>query len=341
MDYTWPSTNLDIFLSDKRVQSVVLVDSSWLLYRSFFAYQGIQPTAEIDGQTVYAGDIFGYTNVIMDLRKLMPQSLILICLDGRHGSSSLREICPSYKANRKAKPEVFYKYDDILKATALVPGVFVIVDDRFEADEMIVHLANEWHRRNVRVVMFGSDKDLRQALRGHEVVQASLIRNNKLDDLYTEDSFHSDYGDMPPSAFPMFQAIVGDKRTDNYGGYPRFHKRVAMHVASRYHTPEALLNAQVLDLSPSDTRMTKQILEAPDLLKVNYIVAKARPVDQVSVYKADGDPEVIQRYRLRRFWLFLQELGVLPAWDSTSDLEDITDSALVYDSMVFPEDLDD
>lgn len=325
---------------DKRIQTIVLVDSSWLLYRSYFAYQGIRPSAFIGDTEVYAGDIFGFTTTVMDLRKLMPQAVIFLCLDGRQGSSSLRGVCPEYKANRVKRPEVFEKYDEILQATALIPGVFVVVDEGFEADEVICAASELWNRAGVRVVIYGSDKDLNQVLRGRDIVRASLIRNNQFDDLYTEDSFHADYGAMPTSAFPMFQAIVGDKRTDNYAGYPRFHKRVAARIAAVYHTPDALLGADSLALSPSDAKAVRVILENPELLRRNYYVAKARPIAKITAFKVVGDAGVVQRYQLRRFWRFLHDLGVVDTERWEGD-EAVPDAALAYADLSFDEALDD
>jgi 5'-3' exonuclease len=182
------------------MKDLVIIDSNYIAYRSFYGARALGP------DSVY----YGYARLLQNLFEHNSESTVLWCFDV--GGSKRAEICREYKSDRRKEmpPEEAKVLSEVKQAidkfrTQVLPamGFENVYGVRgFEADDLIARLVktnkNEWKR------IVSSDADLYQLLDERTSFQP-LGKP-----LYTLSDFRAQYN-IEPDQWARVKAIAGCK----------------------------------------------------------------------------------------------------------------------------------
>ena len=295
-------------LMSDREYDAVLVDFSWLLKRSFHAFQQQNPTVlgERPGETIYTGDVYGVLDTLTRIRKLSPDAVIVLCVDMKNpdGSYTNKVATEGYKAGR-TQDEAFAKYEEAVALGCMLNQVFRAGIPGAEADEIIVTLAGHLSSKGKEVLIYSRDKDMRQAI-GERVRQVHSIKHGRYHEVLDTDAVKEIYG-CPPGAVRMWQAIRGDG-IDGIKGYPRFQGRFAGLIAENFPTPDLLFNRDKNLLPLNVEKQAKKLDAWEENLRKNYLMVRMDLVDikDINFTIPAKRPDLIQKYELLKFKLTLE-----------------------------------
>lgn len=207
-----------------KYSNIILIDLSWVLYRSHFAFKDLHnSTGELTGQ------YYGLSNLLKQLTTSYPDHLILLIDDGN--PVERKELNESYKANRDHSIHFSNKKHIVDCLIQYLPNVFRVYNPIAEADDLIFSIS----RSEVNnFIIYSTDKDLYQALK-HNVKISSTIKNGKfiLKDTLS-DSYINNFKDLEPFQIPYYRAVLGDPSDNLKIIRPRFPSKVAYYFAKNY-----------------------------------------------------------------------------------------------------------
>jgi 5'-3' exonuclease len=135
-----------------------LIDASPYIFRAFFSIPGSMKSPQ--GKPINA--VYGYTAFLLDLLKREKPTHIAVAFDGSLTTSFRNEIYPAYKAQRELPPaELEAQIDDCFAVTQAL-GMKALIDDRYEADDIIGTIIAALQKKSCCFVVVSSDKDLAQ-----------------------------------------------------------------------------------------------------------------------------------------------------------------------------------
>ena len=254
----------------KSGQDVVIVDVMNYLYRYFYVHHDL--SVNINGIEVPTGHLYGFTRLMITLKKRLPNAAIILALDGdcvdRHAED------PGYKANREHSGTNIRAYIEELKdMCSLLPDMYSCYHEDYEADDvayavtLMVDRLCDRHGMNSKIYILSNDKDLSQCVISDRV---TLIRKLGSGEAWLKDAEKLEcpqdvsklFEGVSPEGVPIYRALIGDS-SDNLKGYPRFRKAMAALISQNYSVDENL------DLVPKTEVMDKKILEAVKGIKEN------------------------------------------------------------------------
>ena len=170
--------------------SVLLVDTSWLMYRSFYSFNLSSKRAGIDIPT---GHLYGLIRAV----KTLKYDKIVFVKDNypkrRH------ELFPGYKDREGGNNQIYQDFALVSSLFQHLDWVTVLeVEDR-EADEVIGFLA---HNTDGEVTVYSGDDDMLQLLALRNVSVGKSVKNGKvvpLEQNYVEDKFGVNPSQLPLS----------------------------------------------------------------------------------------------------------------------------------------------
>jgi 5'-3' exonuclease len=209
---------------------VYLIDASLYVFRAWHSMP--DEFFDVDGHPVSA--VHGFARFILDvLERQRPQNIV-VAFDRSLESSFRNELYPPYKANRDPAPEALKRqFDDCLQFCAAL-GLPVLVDNRFEADDLIGTALHRLRGLGMRGLVVSADKDLSQLLRpGDE--QWDYARNQR----WGHDGVKQRYG-VRAEQIPDFLGLAGDS-IDNIPGVPGVGAKTAAALLGHFDTLDMLL----------------------------------------------------------------------------------------------------
>jgi DNA polymerase I len=178
--------------------TLILIDGSNNLYRSYFAIRGLTNSAGLATNAVY-----GFTQTLRKLIKDYKPAAIGVAFD--IGKATFRhKLYDGYKKDRKPMP------DDLRVQVPLVNEVCegfripILTSEDYEADDLIGALARRGAEAGWDVVIATSDKDFFQLVGG----KIRLYHTGR-EKIYDAEEVEKDYG-LPPSKVVDVMAIWGD-----------------------------------------------------------------------------------------------------------------------------------
>lgn len=185
----------------------------------FRAYHSMPALEAPDGTPV--GAVRGFTATLLEYLVETGATHVGVCFD--HGLESFRnEILPTYKSSRGLPPEDLEPQFALCMEVARALGLRVVVQERYEADDLIATLATGLANAGADVVVVSSDKDLAQLVREDgRILVHDLARSTTLDAARVRAKFG-----VSPEQIPDFLALVGDP-IDDLPGVPGIGARTA------------------------------------------------------------------------------------------------------------------
>lgn len=221
----------------------ILIDTSWLVHRSSFAFKDLSVTLR-DNSVLRSGHLYG---VMKDLRRIMqayPQAMVIFCLDGN--STHGKTLDPNYKANRVKAEGAWNPFDDLGVLVNMISSYSrtkIAFHKDLEADDIISYFVYTLSGAG-NVCIYSADNDMLQLLGDGVVVSRSFADGSfvktDMGEYLNDPKWYDKYVCTKIEALPLFRALIGDS-SDNLSGFPRLKKKLAKEWAEEYLTASALV----------------------------------------------------------------------------------------------------
>lgn len=218
----------------KRKETLFLIDSMGIAYRSYFAF--IQnPLINSKGENTSA--IYGFVNYLNKILDEQKPDYIAAVFDTE--KPTFRHIAyKEYKATRNKMPDDLASSLGYLKDVVKAFNVPVLELDGYEADDIMGTLAKRAEKEKINTFLVTSDKDFMQLVSHH----VKLYRPGKFgneDEIVGEEGVMEKFGVGPDRVIDML-GLIGDT-SDNVPGVPGIGPKTALPLIQKYKTIEKIL----------------------------------------------------------------------------------------------------
>jgi 5'-3' exonuclease len=189
--------------------TIYIVDASIYVFRAWFSLPNTLTGP--DGKPVNA--VYGFIRFVTELLEQTRPSHVLFAFDGSLTSSFRNEIYADYKANREPAPPELRAQFELCRSLISALGMRQLVDERFEADDLIATAARIMRERGFCNVIVSSDKDLAQIIEARDVWW-NFPKSERL----SAEGVRERFG-VWPHQITDYLALVGDN-VDNIPGVP-------------------------------------------------------------------------------------------------------------------------
>ena len=260
---------------------VMIVDALNMYIRAYI----VNPTMSTNGNPV--GAVVGFLGMLRkQMREIKPDQVV-ICWDGKGGSSRRREVVKEYKEGRKPirknyevdgmdkqteKENKIWQQQTLMEIINNLPFIQIMVDN-VEADDIIAYVSKSKVYAGWQKVIVSSDKDFIHLL-DNETILFRPIQ----DKLHTVKNVIEEFG-IAPSNFAIARAIAGDP-SDNLEGVPgaglkTISKRLPVLVENETATLDEVLTS--CEEYCGKIKFYKDVAEMQELVKTNYSIMNLVP----------------------------------------------------------------
>lgn len=217
-------------MSETADRDAYLIDASMYVFR---AWHSIPPDLhDADGQPVNA--VHGFTRFLLELLERRKPRHVVVAFDAALESSFRNELYPPYKANRDPAPDALKRQFAHCAALCAALGLTVLVDGRYEADDLIGTALRVLRERGLRGVIVSADKDMSQLLHGDDE-QWDYAR----DQHWNAAGVKARYG-VHAHQIADYLGLCGDS-VDNIPGIPGIGAKTAATLLGHFGSLDALL----------------------------------------------------------------------------------------------------
>ena len=212
-----------------------LVDGSGYIFRAYYALPPLYRKS--DG--LPTGAVNGFCNMlyklIEDTNKSVGPTHLAVIFDSARNTFR-NNIYKDYKANRGDPPEDLIPQFKIIKDAVTAFGIQSIESKGFEADDIIATYADAAVKKNWKVSIVSSDKDLMQLV-SEKISLVDTMKNKNIGPKEVEEKFG-----VGPDKVIDVQALAGDS-SDNVPGVPGIGVKTAAELINKYGDLDTLLKS--------------------------------------------------------------------------------------------------
>ena len=281
-------------------ERVYLIDASIYIFRYYFSLPAAWQTD--NGRPTES--VFGFSKWLIELLLGLKPSQIGVCFDESLNACFRNEIYPAYKSSRVLPDEDLAFQLLACKQVANEMGLQTFASNRYEADDLIGSLAEEYAAHPISII--SRDKDLGQLI----VKAGDNLWNYPFDAPLDQVAIRQKMG-VAPTQIPDYLALVGDK-IDDIPGVPGVGSKTAAALLAQYSDWETLKAnlEEVAGLSLRGAKRTQSQLQAytdqVDIaLQLTRVYTRA-----LAGEKAELSPQAIDFDRLHNL---LEALGIAKA----------------------------
>jgi len=273
----------DNILSQSPNDRILLIDGLNTFIRAF----AVNPSTNDDG--IHIGGMAGFLQSIGYAIKNIKPTRVIICFDGKGGSSKRRKLFPEYKANRKVRKRLtrlssfhspedervsmtqqiqrLTQYLDVLPLTVLAP-------ENIEADDAMAYISQQVYPKSQFYIM-STDKDFLQLV--DDRVQVWSPTKKKY---YFKDTVHEDF-EIPAHNFLLYRTMKGDTSDNIPGikgvGVKTLQKKLPILFEDKKLTLDELIQ-HIKDLN-DESKIITNIKDSEDTIRLNYDLMQLADVD--------------------------------------------------------------
>ena len=262
---------------------ILLIDGLNTFIRAF----AVNPSTNEDG--IHIGGMTGFLQSIGYAIKNIKPTRVIVCFDGKGGSSKRRKLFPEYKANRKVRKRLtrlnsfnsqedesismknqisrLTQYLDTLPITVLAP-------ENIEADNAIAYISQQVYPKSHFYIM-STDKDFLQLV--DDRVQVWSPTKKKY---YFKDTVYEDY-EIPAHNFLLYRTLKGDQSDNIPGirgvGVKTLKNRIPILFEDKKVSIDELID--FVNNSDDNSKVIKEISKSGDMIKLNYELMQLNNVD--------------------------------------------------------------
>lgn len=190
--------------------SVYLLDSYGLIYRSYFAFIG-KPLINAEGKNISA--VFGFFKSLHSILKVYKPRYFIAAMDSIEPTFR-HKMYPQYKATREKTPEDLHSQIPVIEEILAAMGISMLRSNGFEADDVIASAAVKAKKEGRKCFIISGDKDLMQLVDSN----IKMLKPGKTESwqLCAEAEVEQAWG-VPPALMTDMLSLVGDT-SDNIPG---------------------------------------------------------------------------------------------------------------------------
>ncbi|HEY4496874.1 MAG TPA: 5'-3' exonuclease H3TH domain-containing protein [Candidatus Paceibacterota bacterium] len=247
------------------MKTLFLIDANSLIHRAFHA---LPPFTSPDGRPT--GALYGISNILLKILREQKPDYIAAAFDRPEPTFRDKEY-REYKATRPETAEGLIP--QIIGARELFSllGIKTLEMPGFEADDIIMTLANKFNQEDLRVVIFSGDLDILQAVRGENIVAQIPKTGISNTVIYNKEAVQDRFG-VPPEKLADFKGLVGDK-SDNIPGVRGVGPKTAAVLVMQYGSLENLFQ-EIEELG--ETKATKKLSGSKEIALLSKKLALLR-----------------------------------------------------------------
>ncbi len=218
----------------KRKETLFLIDSMGIAYRSYFAFAQ-NPLINSKGENT--GAIYGFVNYLNKILDEHKPDHIAAVFDT--DKPTFRHIeYKEYKATRNKMPDDLAASLKYLKDVVKAFNVPVLELDGYEADDIMGTLARRAEKEKIDTFLVTSDKDFMQLVSNRIKIYRPGKFGNE-DEIVGEEGVMTKFGVTPDRVIDML-GLIGDT-ADNIPGVPGVGPKTALPLVQKYKTIEKIL----------------------------------------------------------------------------------------------------
>ena len=285
--------------------TVHIIDTSWLLHKSYHAFNHLQANG------TPTGHLYGTLKYLEQLKAEEPESLIIFAIDGV--DKDREKTMEDYKANRSHKFKPNSTNPDLMKLIGGYENVFSAFNWQREADDVIYSLAKKFSKEDVDCYIHSTDKDMYQSLALGDNIKIIKRLNNPREFVVAE-TVIAEYG-VNPKNWAKYRALTGDV-SDNIKGYPRINRAAAAYMSDNYifdMENNKLVTKEGISIDRESNAVKKWFIEVNRdfaLFRRNLSIIQAKACDYELTARVSDDQTIYEtcaKYKLNQYFTNLQE----------------------------------
>jgi len=270
-------------LSQSPNDRILLIDGLNTFIRAF----AVNPSTNDDGQHI--GGMAGFLQSIGYAIKNIKPTRVIICFDGKGGSSKRRKLFPEYKANRKVRKRLtrlnsFNNQEDerasmgqqisrLVQYLEHLP-VTVLAPENIEADDAMAYISQQVYPESQFYIM-STDKDFLQLVDDRVHVWSPTKKK-----YYFKDTVHEDF-EIHAHNFLLYRTMKGDPSDNIPGikgvGVKTLQKRLPILFEDNKLTLDEMID-HVKD-SEDESKVITDIKNNEATVRLNYDLMQLAEVD--------------------------------------------------------------
>lgn len=295
-------------------KNVILIDLSWILYRSYYAFKDLTTQ---EGEPT--GQWYGLVNTIMRLSNSYPDALILLVDDGC--PVERKELNESYKGNREHGVHFEDKHNTVDLLIQPLPNVYRVYHPYLEADDLLYSISRYKDYQN-HFIIHTSDKDLLQAI-DSTTTWSNKIEGGLLVEYNNNSTYYIDnFSDLEPWQLPYYRAVLGDASDNLPIIRPRFPSKVAYYFAKNniYKLQDGSIAFKKLYDTPKEDLTERQFECLDEIYKSeqfmnNLAIMRLMLVDEIPIIEKNKDlwdtNKLIDELELNQYSKWLKGKGFI------------------------------
>ena len=212
-----------------------LLDAYALIFRGYYAFI---KNPRINSKGMDTSAIMGFTNSLLDVIKRERPDHLAVCFD-KGGSVSRTEMFEDYKANRDETPEAIRIAVPYIEQILRAMHIPVVVQEGFEADDIIGTLAKQAEKEGYQVYMVTPDKDFAQLVSENIFMYRPARMGNGIE-IWGIPEVQEKFEVERPEQVIDYLGMMGDA-VDNIPGLPGVGDKTAKKFLKAYGSMEKLL----------------------------------------------------------------------------------------------------
>ncbi len=212
-----------------------LLDAFALIFRGYYA---LIKNPRINSKGMDTSAIMGFTNSLFDVIKREKPDHIAVCFD-KGGSVERTEMFPDYKANRLETPDAIKIAVPFIQEILKAMHIPVVVQEGWEADDIIGTLAKQAEQEDYKVYMVTPDKDFGQLVTDNIFMYRPARMGNGIE-IWGIPEVQKRFGVERPEQVIDYLGMMGDA-SDNIPGLPGVGDKTAKKFIDEFGSMEGLL----------------------------------------------------------------------------------------------------
>ncbi len=284
-------------------KTLYLIDGNSLLYRSYYAIQGLSTSQGFPTNAIY-----GFIAALKKLTDQAKPDYLGIVFDAP-GPKFRHEIFKDYKAQRKPMPEDLVKQIPKLREVIAALRIPVFVYEKYEADDVLGSLARKAAAGKMKTVIVTTDKDLLQL-----VNKSVAVFNPAKEIMLDEAKVREIFGARPDQVIDIL-SLWGDP-SDNIPGVPGIGEKTAKSLIAEFGSVENLLKNLARVKNPHLREKIEQNLDKLEMSRKLVVIEKDLDVafdpKRFEVVEPDYD-QAVRLFKELEFTSFLSAYTKHPA----------------------------
>ncbi|NQX93304.1 MAG: DNA polymerase I, partial [Flavobacteriales bacterium] len=222
-------------ISKEHDKKLFLLDAYALIFRAYYAFIR---NPRINSKGMNTSAMFGFTNVLLDVINNEKPTHLAVVFDPPEGNFRTEEYA-DYKANRDETPEDIKLSVPLIFKILKGFGVPIIMVPRYEADDVIGHIAKIAEKEGFFTYMMTSDKDYAQLV-SDNIHMFRPGRQGNPAEIWDVEKVKEKFAVEDPLQVIDILGLQGDA-VDNIPGIPGIGEKTAKKLIGIYGSVENLI----------------------------------------------------------------------------------------------------